>query len=110
MTAHDDATALDDRDKDPNLDEYAYEHRVDPDFSDDPDPEGSAAPGGTATGGADDGPGGGADEHADNPHPDADGDVTEQTGNDPTRTIADPGRPDPAAPDDPTGIIDPKAD
>jgi hypothetical protein len=61
----------DDRDKDPNLDEYAYEHRV-------------ANPAGDAS----------ADEHADNPHPDADGDVTD----------------DPAAVDDPTGVIDPKAD
>ncbi|MCS5717845.1 hypothetical protein N1027_06820 [Herbiconiux sp. CPCC 205763] len=83
-------TAPSDRDKDPNLDEYAYEHRVED--SRDPDyPDGS----GTGTGGWDDAVAG-ADEHADNPHPDADGDVTDID--------------DPAAPDDPTGVIDPKAD
>ncbi|WP_382309569.1 hypothetical protein [Herbiconiux sp. UC225_62] len=68
-------TAPSDRDKDPNLDEYAYEHRVDDDYG----------PGETASS---------ADEHADNPHPDADGDVTD----------------DPAAVEDPTGVSDPKAD
>jgi hypothetical protein len=68
-------TALSDSDKDPNLDEYAYEHRV--------EDSGES--------------GGGADEHADNPHPDADGDVTA-------------GRGDPDEPDDPTGVIDPDAD
>ncbi|SDY61691.1 hypothetical protein [Herbiconiux ginsengi] len=67
-------TASSDRDKDPNLDEYAYEHRIDDDYGPGDD---SAS----------------ADEHADNPHPDADGDVT-----------------DPAAPDDTSGVIDPDAD
>ena len=67
-------STLDDRDKDPNLDEYAYEHRVE-------NPSDDAS----------------ADEHADNPHPDADGDVTD-----------DPDDPD--EPDDPTGLIDPKSD
>jgi hypothetical protein len=61
-------SALDDRDKDPNLDEYAYEQCVE-------NP-------------ADDGE---ADQHADNPNPDADG-------------VA------PDAVDDPTGVIEPDAD
>ncbi|MFB2596241.1 hypothetical protein ACEXQE_00470 [Herbiconiux sp. P17] len=69
-------TTLSDSDKDPNLDEYAYEHRVE-------DSGEQAA--------------NGADEHADNPHPDADGDVTAGGG-------ADPDAPDTS------GVIDPDAD
>jgi hypothetical protein len=59
-----------DRDKDPNLDEYAYEQRVaDPD---DPNAQ-------TVTGEGLD-PEHSADEHADNPNPDADTPASTGTG------------------------------
>jgi hypothetical protein len=63
------------RDKDPNLDEYAY-----------------------------------ADEHADNPHPDADGDVTRADSGVGEADSTEGGTVDPDADADPASPIDPEAD
>ncbi|MCS5736347.1 hypothetical protein [Herbiconiux daphne] len=66
------------RDLDPNLDEFEY--------------------------------GESADEHADNPHPDADGDVTRPGASVPEADSTEGGTVDPDADADPASPIDPDAD
>jgi hypothetical protein len=75
------------RDKDPNLDEFEYPAE---------DPAGDPAES--------------ADEHADNPHPDADGDVTNPETGLPEADSTEGGTVDPDADADPSSPIDPDAD